>query len=224
MPRKMELIQTDCKEDGLEINPKLQDTFNKIYTTNLWGTGSGVGSSPENVIPYVQFLATLIERYKIKSVLDLGCGDWHFSRLLNWDGIQYLGVDVASSVIEKNRKEYQKGNIQFMCGEVSDVPNLGTYDMVIMKDVLQHLSYATIFKILDFVKKNKYLLITNDIAWNKDIKDGEGWPRNMAEEPFNLVPTHQIKYFVTPRFKVSQFISQVSSAQPSGDTLPPTSP
>ncbi len=191
------------------MNDSLQHIFNKIYINKKWGNGSGVGSSPSNVIPYIQFLSTMIERYNIKSIVDLGCGNWEFSRLLNWDNIQYLGVDVSNLIITKNQMEFEKPNIQFLCGEIFDVSNIKTYDLIIIKDVLQHLDYISIFKILQYIKNNQYLLITNDIDdTNENIVNGDWKARNMTQPPFNLISLHSIKYFVEPKYKECLFIKQ----------------
>src|SRR5262245_33658710 len=91
--------------------------FEKIYRTGLWGGGSGRGSDPEVAQPYMLFLQDFLERNAIDSVVDIGCGDWSFSALIDWGSRRYLGVDVVPSVIEQNRREHGSASVSFRCAD-----------------------------------------------------------------------------------------------------------
>lgn len=145
---------------------KHKQTFTEIYDTNHWGNGSGGGSSPEATVEYRAFLKMFLRVYRIKTVVDYGCGDWQFSKLVDWTDIDYLGVDVVSSVIDFNQKNYATknfaaGKIQFVRQEdwkLTERPN----QLLILKDVLQHWSNHEITMFLMQVGKFfKYILITN---------------------------------------------------------------
>ncbi|MBI4414995.1 MAG: SAM-dependent methyltransferase, partial [Candidatus Kerfeldbacteria bacterium] len=56
----------------------MQPIFEKIYKDKVWYKGSGSGSLPENTTTYRDFLQKYIKQNNIKSILDLGCGDWQF--------------------------------------------------------------------------------------------------------------------------------------------------
>lgn len=70
--------------------------FQDIYTGGKWGYsiipgihgGSGPGGDPIIAEPYMKFLQNFLKDKDIKSVVDLGSGDWHFSRYIDWSGIQ----------------------------------------------------------------------------------------------------------------------------------------
>lgn len=47
-----------------------------------------------------------IEREGIRSIVDLGCGDYRVASLLVSDSVQYVGVDVVEDVIAANRQRY----------------------------------------------------------------------------------------------------------------------
>src|SRR5690242_14927069 len=89
-----------------------KEIFTEIYDKNIWG-GSGGGSDPENTVEYRRRLQKFLKDYNIKSVVDYGCGDWAFSHLMDWTGIDYKGVDVVESVIRKNNKIWGSENIKF---------------------------------------------------------------------------------------------------------------
>ena len=43
--------------------------------------------------------------FKIKSVCDIGCGDWQFSQYIDFKGFKYTGIDCVKSVIDENKKK-----------------------------------------------------------------------------------------------------------------------
>jgi SAM-dependent methyltransferase len=123
------------------------EAFRRHYETSEshWGGHSGGGSHPYWNIDYRAFLERFIVLNGIRSVVDIGCGDWQFSRFINFGGIQYYGFDVVESVVKRNRALYSSENIRF------DVMPLGSAevpyaDLLIMKDVLQHLPDAEIMR------------------------------------------------------------------------------
>ena len=81
---------------------KMKNEFENIYLNNIWEHGSGEGSLPIHTKGYAHFLENFLTTYNINSVVDMGCGDWQFSRLINWGDAMYQGYDIVQSVIESN--------------------------------------------------------------------------------------------------------------------------
>ena len=169
----------------------MSDRFAQIYENNEWGFGSGVGSLPLNNIEYMRSLHTFLRSNAMESVVDPGCGDWQFSRFVDWGAATYLGLDVADSVIASNRSRFTQPNVTFNTfGTDDDFPYC---DLALCKDVFQHLPNDAIARNLKLLKSRaRFLLITND-AWpcaeltNTDIEPG-GWrPVNLSQEPFGEV-------------------------------------
>jgi 2-polyprenyl-3-methyl-5-hydroxy-6-metoxy-1,4-benzoquinol methylase len=167
-----------------------KEVFSKIYKENLWHGGSGAGSEIENVKEYVDTLQKYIDKPEIKTVLDLGCGDWQFSKFLDLSSVSYLGVDVVESVIESNSSLYSASNIEFINRDITtyEVPKV---DLIICKDVLQHLCNKDVIEILiKIIKSSKFSLITNDFTsgdkLNKDINNGNYRCLDLSLSPFNL--------------------------------------
>lgn len=173
----------------MKTTGEIRNAFDQIYRDNVWGIGSGTGSLPSSNINYMHFLSNFLKWNEIKSVLDFGCGDWQFSRYLCWDGIDYIGVDVVPSLIEENNKLFAKDNIRFSTYEsVHELPDV---DLIISKDVLQHLPSGNIIEyVQEFQKKAKIVLLTNDIYpddWtNVDIEPGACRSLRLTQEPFNF--------------------------------------
>lgn len=91
----------------------MKEIFEQIYRNNEWGPGSGQGALPIHNLSYVTFLQTFLRKNSIKSVVDFGCGDWQFSRYIDWRGINYYGCDLVESLIQTNRQNYARSNISF---------------------------------------------------------------------------------------------------------------
>ncbi len=181
--------------DCLEVSNEA--AFTSIYTTAGWGKDekgegtSGSGSTPENAKPYMRFLQDFLKSHNIKSVVDVGCGDWQFSRLINWEGIKYTGYDVVDLVIQKNQQQFGKENISFVKMD-SAQGELHGADLLICKDVLQHLPHQDIFAVIKQFSKFKYCIITNDVdetslsSQNIDIPRSHYRTLDLTKAPFKL--------------------------------------
>jgi SAM-dependent methyltransferase len=171
-----------------------EEAFTKAYEDPVYwqkeyvGT-SGSGSTPKNVRPYQELLQRFLVTHDIHSVIDLGCGDWQFSRLINWSGIEYLGLDIVPKVIKANQEKYRRPNIHFFTANFIDI-DLPKSDLLICKDVLQHLPVKDIKRFLKKTHKYKYCLITNDVdpvtltSDNCDISAGYYRPIDLTVAPF----------------------------------------
>lgn len=167
--------------------------FELIYFSRLWGKGSGRGSTAAYTKAYRKFLAEFIAQNKIKSIVDLGCGDWESTRLLRLRAVNYVGIDVVRSVIKNNIQNYQKENVKFLCRDIVKDP-LPRADLAIIKDVLQHWPSKTISDFLPKLKQYKYVLVVNDFR-NKRFKRkvnkeiycvGSLRPLDLRKPPFNV--------------------------------------
>lgn len=168
----------------------MKKEFTEIYSENKWLCGSGEGSQPQHTKPYASLLQNFLRKNKIKSVVDMGCGDWQFSRFIDWSGIDYQGFDVVASVIEANQKNFSSPNIRFQLatGDGSDLP---AAELFIAKDVLQHWSNAAVAAFLPNLKKYPYCLITNCVnpdgeTINENIENGGFRYLDLRLAPFGL--------------------------------------
>ena len=134
-------------------------------------------------------------------MLDLGCGDWKFSHLINWDGVSYTGVDVVPHVIEANKRKYGSDKIKFLCADINNV-DLIEADLVIIKDVLQHWSNEHVQAFKPRLSKYSKILVINTVRrhdtskpingdikiagklLNDDITTGEFRPLDLTQPPF----------------------------------------
>lgn len=166
------------------------NVFEHIYRNDLWHGGSGPGSLPRVNRPYVRFLQGFLRHNRIRTVVDLGCGDWQFSRRIAWGETRYLGLDVVPHVLEDNRRRYGRATVTFDVspGDPNEMP---AADLLIVKDVFQHLSNEKVHAYLGVFTKFKYVLVTNCFQkskhlMNTDIADGGFRPVDLRLSPFAL--------------------------------------
>lgn len=145
----------------------LNKEFEEIYAKKLWGDGSkvplsGGGSKPEVAKPYVDFVKRVIDEYRVSTVLDIGHGDWQMWRDYRFEDVNYLGIDVVPSLSEKNNLKYGSKNVSFISGKISEI-NLPDFDLVITKEVFQHLSNEYVTDLVQKLPRTKLLIISNAI-------------------------------------------------------------
>jgi hypothetical protein len=147
-----------------------KEIFSNIYNKKIWGDGikvprSGSGSTPKNGITYVNIVKTYISENNISSVLDFGCGDFEI-----WDswgreafsGVEYLGIDLVEELSKRNNVKYGNLNRKFKLLDISKTP-LPLADLLICKDVIQHLPTLDIYELISSFSNYKSIIICNDI-------------------------------------------------------------
>jgi len=170
----------------------VKDVFFYIYKNNIWDDTESVSGSGSNLIQTKQIvkrLPDLFTEFRIKSILDLPCGDFNWmSRIITAD-ISYVGGDVVREIIDDNILKYSSNNIKFICLNIIE-DKLPCADLILCRDCFVHLSNNEIIKSINNIKKTKikYLLLTSftKVRKNIDIITGEWRPVNMEIEPFNL--------------------------------------
>ena len=183
---------------------ELRDAFRRIYSEREWGQGSGPGSSPANTIEYRAFIQRFIEANAVRTVTDLGCGDWQFSRFIDWSQVDYLGLDIVPEVVAQNRERFALPHIRFDVLEAID--ELPGGDLLLAKEVLQHLPNETIAAYLTAIRQRyRFALMTNAIEpaslVNQQIAPGGFRPIRLQNPPFNAAGAVVFAYFPhTPNY------------------------
>ena len=169
-----------------------KDIFTNIYLNNKWGDNhscSGPGSNLNQTKVVLKELSKLITSYKIKNFLDIPCGDFYWLKEFDFKGINYLGADIVSELVNINIEKFKCDNINFANLDlISD--NLPDADIIFIRDCLVHFSFKDIFKTLKNIKKtnSKFILTTTFFqrSKNKDISTGAWRAINLCKPPFNF--------------------------------------
>jgi len=180
----------------------LQNIFDRIYLTDEWNGGSGPGSHPSNTAKYVKFLNSFIRENSIKSILDIGCGDWQLMSMVDLSGVRYKGIDISLVATSLARSKAPA------CADISNenIENITeSFDLVHIKDVLQHLEFSECRRILEIISsRHKSALVVNEHPpASNDIKNGQYRPLSIVAEPLSWPRATVIKVFTNPLFRKS---------------------
>lgn len=172
----------------------LNARFDAVYEMGIWQhgsdqlPGSGVGSTVAGTANLREKLPALLDSLGVKTLLDIGCGDfsWMQHVLLSQ---QYIGVDVVKSLISRNHQAFGGTGRVFKVADAT-VDALPEADAVLCREVLFHLCFADIRKLIANIlaKKRAYLLLTTDrgTSFNSDIPTGDYRLLNLEASPFRL--------------------------------------
>jgi len=167
-----------------------EEVFHEWYAPN--GIGSGHGSSPAYTERFRDFLHAFMRAHDIQSIVDVGCGDWQWARFVDWGDRSYRGFDIVPALVERLRSTFGRPNRTF---EV--ITNPETFvppqaDLLICKDVLQHLSNEDVRSMLArFGPTARHILWINDRdpnpQWNNSDTVRGGYRRlDLSKPPFNV--------------------------------------
>jgi hypothetical protein len=135
--------------------------FSEIYARNMWGGtsggfNSGPGSGDKEL--FAAIVNRFVDEYGIRSIVDLGCGDFRIGQQIARPGIKYVGVDVVPALVERNQTLFGSEHISFeRCDLITD--DLPAGDLCVIRQVLQHLSNDQIRTILRKLVAFRYALL-----------------------------------------------------------------
>ena len=132
----------------------LKEEFTRVYRENVWG-GSGGGAGPEVSEPFATIASDLIRKHNVKRVLDIGCGSAWPATLIDLNGAEYTGVDVVASVIGQARSQHPQWKFIEADALTDSLPDA---DLVLLKEITQHLSDADIQTLIERLRKYPMVL------------------------------------------------------------------
>ena len=157
------------------LNLSRKETFSTIYKDNVWGGDSGEfvsgsGTLNANTSIYVKNISEFIEKNNIKTMLDIGCGDFRVGRQICKENpaLSYTGADIVDSLIEYNTQQFNSNNIKFRVLDAVD-DALPSADLCTIRQVWQHLSNDEIVKIIPKLSIFKYIIITEHLPIGDNI-------------------------------------------------------
>ena len=173
---------------------RVRAAFTRHYERRDWQepeTVSGRGSSLHRTAAIRRELPALVTEFGVRSVVDAGCGDFHWFATLEVDLESYLGIDVVEEMVAANRTCYGTPRRQFASLDIIRDP-LPRADLILCRDCLVHLKNRQISAALRNFRRSgsRYLLATTFTGDhpNEDAPLG-GWrPLNLERGPFSLGP------------------------------------
>ena len=170
----------------------LQQRFQRIHDTNLWGAEasvSGLGSELDATATLRAELPPLLKRLNVTSLLDAPCGDATWIARVDL-GMRVTGIDIVPELIEQLRERAARGELS---GEyhLADITcdSLPRADAILCRDCLVHFSFANIARAVDNFRRTggAWLITTTFPDWqqNADCEDGDWRALSFERAPFN---------------------------------------
>lgn len=183
-----------------------KEVFTNIYENFGFGSTesrSGPGSTLQETESLRNKIVELVKQKKIKTVVDIPCGDFHWMKEIVHNFESYIGGDIVPEAIELNNETYRTDKVKFFEFDLLKNP-IPKADLLIIRDVIGHFPLDDGLKIVDNILNSEceYLLSTTwakkiDGNWskcdegsidreNEGVDYGRFYPVNLMSEPFNL--------------------------------------
>jgi hypothetical protein len=177
------------------IGKTAEDAFGSHYSRGSWGgreSASGAGSDFAATRSVREELPRLLQKLGAKVILDAPCGDFFWMQRVPLEGIEYIGVDIVKSVIERNIERHEKAPLRrFMHADITRA-DLPKSDVVLCRDCFIHLSFQDIaLAIQNFRRSGAIYLLTTTFPSQKinwDIHTGAFRPITLIKDPFRFPP------------------------------------
>jgi hypothetical protein len=170
-----------------------EEIFTSIFQRRAWGNSvsvSGPGSDAAQTERLVANLRSLMEEHDVRSLLDIPCGDFHWMRQVNLQGLSYVGADIVRELVALNQR-YTSDGVVFRHIDLLAHP-LPRVDLILCRDCLVHFSFDDIFRALDNLcsSGSRFLLTTTfpRRQINLPIVTGKWRTLNLEQAPFSFPP------------------------------------
>jgi SAM-dependent methyltransferase len=112
-----------------------QNFWNERYR-RLPELGSGPGSRAYAAWIKQRLIRDVVAKHRIRSILDIGCGDLCWLREDLIEGVAYCGCDISDVIVERNRARFPQ--LDFLLHDVASAPLRHTAELIVCFDVLIH--------------------------------------------------------------------------------------
>jgi hypothetical protein len=156
----------------MESSAGNKEFFREVYRHNTWKgehSRSGPGSEGAFAAKKAEILRQWIGSHRVRSLLDIGCGDFYWMREIVPLLDVYVGVDIVPELIAENSRFYGADKVTFLeldltvPGAAARLPR-NNWDLITCVDVFGHLVNDEVSRLLGFLTQSagaRYLLVTN---------------------------------------------------------------
>jgi hypothetical protein len=143
-------------------------------------------------------LPIVVRKLQIRSLLDIPCGDFQWMKDVDLGVERYIGADIVSPLVMRNRKLFGNGR-EFICLDLLR-NSLPYAEMVFCRDCLVHLSFREIHLALENIKAStpRFVAMTTFPEHRQNIDTVTPYWRalNMQLPPFKFPePIELVKDF-----------------------------
>lgn len=126
----------------------------------------------------VKEIVGLCEALKVKTILDIGCGDF-WMRKMRMPNMRYIGVDTSPEKIVKSRIRYADKEHLFLCADPLE-DSLPTADMVIGAHMLQNVRAKEALLLLRALKATESMFLLMSMP-KKKLRVACGLPKPLIK-------------------------------------------
>jgi SAM-dependent methyltransferase len=162
-------LQLRSRYVSAKLGRSNSNVFSAIYHQKAWGNSqdespfySGAGSYDPAVDQYVGFIKQFIQTHDVRSILEIGCGDFSVGSRYAGEVETYTGLDVVKTLVEFNASKFGNEKISFINADISKYKPVRA-DLCVIRQVFQHLPNRDIVNALKNVGVCKYVLVTEHL-------------------------------------------------------------
>jgi hypothetical protein len=172
----------------------MEDDFTEIAIQNRWGskeTLSGPGSTIRACLRIIDRIPAWISLHGIRSIVDLGCGDFHWMSRVDLTHVDYDGYDIVEFLVRENQEKHGRQNVRFHHRNIFEMA-IPKADLILLKDVLIHFPTVLGVSLLESVKASgsTWLAATTSPGWPVAEREGlfvGGFsPADLSAAPYSL--------------------------------------
>jgi hypothetical protein len=139
--------------------------FRDAYEENAWGrspTGERYYSdSPHELTrPFREFVGAFIREHGVRTVVDLGCGDFELGRGIDLGDARYVGVDIYDELVRHVAERHGGPGREFVARDIVE-DELPPGDLCLVTMVLYLLSEVDVCAVLRKLPRYRYVLVTD---------------------------------------------------------------
>lgn len=154
-----------------------------------FGLGPGLRGRADG--PTAPRATLLLEELAVETLIDAGCGDFHWLRLADLPIRRYIGIDVVPELVAELESRYGGPQRDFLARDIT-LDALPRADFVLCREVLMHFPDQDVKRAVANFKGSgaRWLLTTTfmDRASNEPIGLGDWRPLNLQAAPFDFPP------------------------------------
>jgi hypothetical protein len=173
---------------------RLRAAFERHYRSRGWlepETVSGRGSTLLRTATIRRELPALFRELGVRSVVDAGCGDFHWFGSMELELESYLGIEVVGELAALDQERHGGERRRFVSLDVTR-DDLPAADLILCRDCLVHLKNRQVRAALRNFRRSgsRYLLATTFTGAHPNAEAPlGGWrPLNLERPPFALGP------------------------------------
>ncbi len=148
----------------------------------------------------------LLHQLKVRTLLDLPCGDFHWLSKIDLPVEHYIGADIVPELVARTNSLHSRPDRTFLQIDLCNDP-LPAADLLLCRDCFVHLSEDMIdLAINNILRSNiRYLLTTTFPAGrNRPIRTGDFFSINLCAPPYNFPPPIKVLDDYVPSYEPHQ--------------------